>query len=66
MTSNLAPAVVETETAPGAAAARVPQLSIISPAYHERDNIRPLVTAVATAMQGVRWELIIVDDDSSL
>ncbi len=64
MTSNLAPAVVETETAPGAAAARVPQLSIISPAYHERDNIRPLVTAVAAAMQGVRWELIIVDDDS--
>ncbi|QKR99454.1 glycosyltransferase family 2 protein [Sphingomonas sp. CL5.1] len=42
----------------------VPQLSIISPAYHERANIRPLVTAIAAAMGEARWELIVVDDDS--
>jgi len=42
----------------------VPRISIISPAYHERDNIRPLVMAVAAALGESRWELIIVDDDS--
>jgi len=58
------------DLAPGRAAddrrrpAPLPQLSIISPAYHERDNIRPLVTAIAAAMGAARWELIVVDDDS--
>ncbi len=41
-----------------------PQLSIISPAYNECDNIRPLVSAIAAAMGEARWELIVVDDDS--
>lgn len=42
----------------------MPQLSVISPAYHERANIRPLVRAIAAAMGETRWELIVVDDDS--
>ena len=39
-------------------------LSIIAPAYNERENVRPLVLAVAEAMEGISWELIFVDDDS--
>ncbi|MBW6525049.1 glycosyltransferase family 2 protein [Sphingomonas sp. RHCKR47] len=41
-----------------------PALSIVAPAYNERENIRPLVHAVAHAMGETSWELIIVDDDS--
>lgn len=42
----------------------VPAISIIAPTYNEKTNIRPLVTAIASAMLGNAWELIIVDDDS--
>ncbi|WP_287459505.1 glycosyltransferase family 2 protein [Sphingomonas sp.] len=56
--------VVSPPRADSGASAGVPQLSIISPAYNERANIRPLVAAVAAAMGGTRWELIVVDDDS--
>jgi dolichol-phosphate mannosyltransferase len=41
-----------------------PALSIVAPAYNERDNIRPLVEAIARAMGETTWELIVVDDDS--
>ncbi|SEM02598.1 dolichol-phosphate mannosyltransferase [Sphingomonas palmae] len=41
-----------------------PALSIVAPAYNERENIRPLVHAIAHAMGEMTWELIIVDDDS--
>lgn len=61
MSATPAPDVLALVSANGAA---MPQLSIISPAYHERDNIRPLVSAIAAAMGGTRWELIVVDDDS--
>lgn len=42
----------------------VPTLSIVVPTYNEKANIRPLVSAVASALEGRLWELIIVDDDS--
>jgi dolichol-phosphate mannosyltransferase len=42
----------------------VPVLSIIAPAFNERPNMAPLVQAVAAAMGEIRWELIVVDDDS--
>lgn len=42
----------------------VPDLSIVAPAYNERANIDPLVRAIARAMDGAAWELIVVDDDS--
>ena len=41
-----------------------PMISIIAPAYNERENIKPLVEALSEAMQGQEWELIVVDDDS--
>lgn len=40
------------------------QLSIVVPTYKERQNLKPLVDAIATALGNVRWEIIIVDDDS--
>ena len=39
-------------------------VSIIAPAYNERDNIRPLVMALDRALGELAWELIVVDDDS--
>lgn len=47
-----------------AGAVRAPVLSIVTPSFNERDNIRPLVRAIAAAMGSVSWELIVVDDDS--
>lgn len=40
------------------------QLSIIVPTYRERQNLEPLVDAIAAALEDVAWEVIIVDDDS--
>ena len=46
------------------AARAAPMLSIVAPAYNERENVRPLVHAIARAMACTNWELIVVDDDS--
>jgi dolichol-phosphate mannosyltransferase len=51
-------------TVSGAAPRSAPALSIVAPTYNERDNVRPLTQAIARAMEGIRWELIVVDDDS--
>jgi len=40
-------------------------LSVVAPAYEERDNLGPLVDAVREALgTSMRWELVIVDDGS--
>ncbi|MEQ5786290.1 glycosyltransferase family 2 protein [Erythrobacter sp. NFXS35] len=39
-------------------------LAIILPTLNERGNLAPLMKRIATAMGEVRWEVIIVDDDS--
>lgn len=44
--------------------ARGPELSVVAPTYNERPNIRPLFQALAAALDGIAWELIVVDDDS--
>lgn len=42
----------------------LPRLSIISPTYNERGNVRVLTAAISATMGGIPWELIFVDDDS--
>jgi dolichol-phosphate mannosyltransferase len=40
------------------------QLSVIVPCYNERDNVAPMVAALSTALAGLTWEVVFVDDDS--
>jgi dolichol-phosphate mannosyltransferase len=42
----------------------MPELSVVVPAYRERDNIAPLLGALERALQGLDWEAIIVVDDA--
>jgi dolichol-phosphate mannosyltransferase len=47
-------------------AARPPLLSVVVPVLNEADNIRPLVTEIITALDGVcDFEIIYVDDGST-
>lgn len=39
-------------------------VSIIIPTYNERDNIEPLVERINSALSGINYEIIIIDDDS--
>jgi dolichol-phosphate mannosyltransferase len=41
-----------------------PRLTIVVPTYCEADNIDPMTAALDTALSGIRWEVIFVDDDS--
>jgi dolichol-phosphate mannosyltransferase len=41
-----------------------PSLTIVVPCYNERDNVAPMVTALDTALAGIAWEVVFVDDDS--
>jgi dolichol-phosphate mannosyltransferase len=40
------------------------ELSVVIPTFNERDNIIPLVNALTSALHGVHWEAVFVDDDS--
>jgi len=40
------------------------ELSIVVPTYNEAENVPLLVNKLKAALQGVRWEVIFVDDDS--
>jgi dolichol-phosphate mannosyltransferase len=42
----------------------MPQLSIVIPTFNEVGNVAEVAERVATALPGVDWELIFVDDDS--
>lgn len=42
----------------------MPQVSVVSPAFCEKDNIPLLFEKLKAALQGWDWELIVVDDDS--
>ncbi len=39
-------------------------LAIVVPTYNERGNIDPLLERLERALDGIRWELVVVDDDS--
>lgn len=41
-----------------------PRLSIIIPTYNERDNLSALLERIQKALQGVSYEVIVVDDNS--
>ena len=45
-------------------AALVPQLSVVVPTFNERDNVTALFRKLETALAGVAWEVIFVDDNS--
>lgn len=41
------------------------QLSVVVPTFNERGNVRAVATAIAAALEGVRFEIVFVDDDST-
>jgi len=45
-------------------AAGLPQLSVVVPTFNERDNVTKLFRQLETALTGVAWEVIFVDDNS--
>jgi dolichol-phosphate mannosyltransferase len=45
-------------------AAVTPQLSVVVPTFNERDNVTALYRQLKTALAGVAWEVIFVDDNS--
>ena len=42
----------------------MPELSVVVPAYGERDNVLPLLAALERALAGHQWEAIFVVDDA--
>lgn len=62
----LSPIVMNNETH-GAGVAEVnegPDVSIVVPCYNESANVRPLVDMLRRVLEGRRWEVIFVDDNS--
>jgi dolichol-phosphate mannosyltransferase len=45
-------------------AATTPQLSVVVPTFNERDNVTALFRKLETALAGIAWEVIYVDDNS--
>lgn len=44
--------------------APTPVLTVVVPTYNERPNVEAIVAAVRDSLDGERWELLFVDDDS--
>src|SRR5437899_4626453 len=42
-----------------------PDVSLVVPVYNERENVGPLVTEIAAALAGRRYEIVAVDDGST-
>jgi dolichol-phosphate mannosyltransferase len=60
---TLPAALAEMPPANTRAAATV-ELTVVVPCFNERANVAPLVEKLATALRGLRWEVVFVDDDS--
>lgn len=41
-----------------------PRLCVVLPTYNERNNIRRMIGRIGAALDGIAWEVIIVDDNS--
>src|SRR3954454_886301 len=48
----------------GKGSIRVAELTVVIPAFRERENIPPLLTALEKALEGLEWEAIVVVDDA--
>ncbi len=44
--------------------ASTPEISVVIPTFNEIGNIAEVIKSVARALDGVAWEVIVVDDDS--
>ncbi|MEM6910054.1 MAG: glycosyltransferase family 2 protein [Verrucomicrobiota bacterium] len=42
-----------------------PEISVVVPLYNEEDNVVPLQEELATALQGIEYEVVLVDDGST-
>ncbi len=42
----------------------MPELAVVIPTFNECGNVQPMIQAVSSALQGIDFELIFVDDDS--
>ena len=40
------------------------ELAVVIPTLNERENVAALVDRLRTALVGIRWEAVFVDDDS--
>jgi dolichol-phosphate mannosyltransferase len=40
------------------------ELALVIPTLNERENVLPLLSALETALAGIEWEAVFVDDDS--
>jgi dolichol-phosphate mannosyltransferase len=47
------------------AEAASPELVVVVPTFNERDNIVPLLEKLGHALDGIQWEVVFVDDDST-
>lgn len=43
----------------------IPELTVIVPTLNERGNVEELVRRLESVLEGVRWEVLFVDDDST-
>lgn len=41
-----------------------PELTIVLPTFNEQKNIEPILGRIEAVLNGVRWEVVFVDDDS--
>src|SRR4051812_39515176 len=57
------PTVIGTDASPQAAQPG-PRLSVVIPTFNERTNVEEFVRRLDIALEGVRWEVMFVDDNS--
>jgi dolichol-phosphate mannosyltransferase len=55
---------IRSEPATPPQTALAPQLSVVVPTFNERDNVTALFRKLETALAGLAWEVIFVDDNS--
>jgi dolichol-phosphate mannosyltransferase len=53
------------EARPAPAGTVGPDLVVVIPTFNERANIAPLLEKLTPALDGIRWEVVFVDDDST-